>query len=119
MGNILTNDEKRVLKTIKKLSKTQTYFDSKIDLTNKLSYKYSNSEIDMILDSLYEKGYFDKEQYTKRLKGGRSFIIIHKTKTYNEIAVKEIIRYILNSLFVPAAVALITALITSLVTSGK
>ena len=113
---MLTYDEKYILRKIAKLSKNKTHFDSRKELYNLVAKKYTIRDLDLILDSLYEKDFFESEHYNKYINGGRGFIVKQNTKKYNEIALKKIIFFIINSIAVPVVVSIITTLITALIT---
>ncbi len=106
---MLTFDELYVLRRIIKISKS--HINSRDELLSLVSKKFDIWELDSILDSLYDKNFFEKEHYTKFLNGGRAFTIVHNTKHFYELTIKKVIHFFINSIIVPAAVAWLTALI--------
>lgn len=118
---MLTSKEKKVLKgVIKYAKKHHTNF---INTNNHEKYdefvskaglkKYSKKDLASIFDSLYDKNFFEKEPYAKYSDWGRAFTLTHDTQQYNELRIKKTVVFIVNSLAIPAIVAVITTLITN------
>lgn len=111
---MLTHDEKYVLKIIIKLSKDKMRLNSRDDLLSKVSNKLSFEELNIILDSLYQKGFFKDYKIFERR--GPSFTVTHETQKYNEVTVKNAIKFLFCSVIVPIIVSVITAYITARIT---
>lgn len=114
MMRILTWKEFRILCKIASISELYFEWDTRIDdsLLHELSkWVSNNTELDKILDSLYDKGYFIRDDYAMGIIGGRAFKLTYDGKNIKKICLYEAITSIIKSIIIPVIVSIITVLI--------
>lgn len=115
---MLSNKEKFVLKKIIKRVKSENNDYDFIDpeeLFRLTHSKIEYVELGIILDSLLEKGFINNQTYVKLIDGGRQFTVTQQTLDYNEIAKKALLKFLINSVFIPIIVSAVTSCIVSVI----
>lgn len=107
---ILDKKSKKVLSVINKFCKTNKVFDSTNDLMACLPKKYSIDEVEEILYSLKS---YDLVTYFSADSTQLAIESTHDGRTYNELARKDLLMYLIKSVFIPVLVSIFTTLITT------